>query len=172
MQVGFRLCLATIWCVLVAGPLLAQMDRPTFPVSVDVLVLPASGDPLQVAPIATRNTVIGNVNPQTGAITPNAQCGRTALPVSTPPLVNPTTTEFDDPFAAGKKCVAALPTGLPDGAGYRAVVVAVAPSCQPVLNGPVLSPCPSGRSQVGVPPFSIVSIRTAPAVLTGLAIKP
>lgn len=159
-------------CLVLAGAVHAQSTTPALPTSVDIVVLPATGDPATVAPLGVRTTVIATVNATTGVVTSNAQCGRAPTTGPTTPIMNPTLAEFDDPFTAGKKCVAPLPVGLPDGTGYRTVGVLTAPSCQPTAGGPLVSPCPSPRSQVGVPPFTVASARTPPAVLTGLAVRP
>lgn len=166
----FPVCLL---CVLMASVGHAQTATVALPTSVDILVIPATGDPATVAPVATRTTVVGTFNASTGVVTPNSQCGRNPVPppTGTGTLVNPTQAEFDDPFTVGKKCIALLPTGLPDGAGYRAVAVATAPSCQPTSGGPVITPCSGLRSLVGVPPFSVASVKAAPAVLTNLVIR-
>lgn len=159
-------------CLVSAVSVHAQTIVPALPTTVDILILPASGDASSIVPLATRTTVIATVNATTGAVTANAQCGRQPTTGPTTQLLNPTIAEFDDPFAAGKRCVAPLPTGLPDGAGYRAVGIFTAPSCQPTPGGPLISPCSSQRSQVGVPPFTVASARTPPVVLTGLAVRP
>lgn len=165
---------SALWLVfvLLSAPVHGQTSTGALPTSVDVLVLPATGDPTTVAPIATRTTTIGTLNTANGTVTGNAQCGRSPLADPAIPLVSPTTAEFDDPFAAGKKCVALLPIGLPDGAGYRAVMIATAPTCQPTAGGKPLTPCPSQRSLVGTPPFSVASVKTPPAALTGLVVRP
>lgn len=141
----------------------AQTVTQELPTTVDVLVLAPVGDPNTLVAIGTKTTLIG-------AITNNCNL---APPTGTvpSPLVNPTFAYFDDPFHVGKFCRADMPTGLPDGQGYRAVAIAVAASCKP--DGQTLvTPCPSLRSSVGVPPFDIRSIQKAPAVLTGLAVRP
>lgn len=167
-----RVMLLGVCGVLLARAVASQTTTTSFPTSVDILVLPATGDPAVIAPIATRTTVIGTFNVSTGTVTPNSQCGRTATTPQTAPLVNPTQVEFDDPFTAGKKCSAFIPTGLPDGTGYRAVAVAIfAGTCQS-QTGQDLNPCASARSLVGVPPFGVASFKTPPVVLTNLGVRP
>lgn len=164
--------LLAILVLLTAGAGHAQTVTPALPTSVDVLILPATGDPLVVVPIATRTTVIGTLNTATGVVTPNGQCGRNATTPASGALVNPTQVEFDDPFAVGKKCVAFVPAGLPDGSGYRGVAVATYSGTCKSDTGQDITPCPSRRSVVGVPPFGVASGRLPPAVLTNLAVRP
>lgn len=138
----------------------AQTPLPATPTSVDILVLPPGSDPATAAPIATLNTPISasqgcNLN------------GPAAPPV---PLVNPTAAFFDDPFNAGRFCRAAMPSGLPVGQNYIAVAQLVAPTC--MVNNITLTPCPSLRSAVGTPPFSIQPILSRPAVPTNLVVRP
>lgn len=167
-----RTCSALLLSMLFANPVGAQTTSTALPTSVDILIFPSTGDPATMTPLATRTTVIGTVNATTGIVTPNSQCGRTPSAASTSLLMNPTQAEFDDPFTSGKKCVALLPTGLPDGTGYRGVAQFTAPSCQPTPGGALISPCSSKRSQVGVPPFSVASPKTAPADPTSLVLRP
>lgn len=151
-------------------PAVAYAQPLAQPLSVDVLILPATGDPTTVAPVVpARNTVIGAVDAG-GIFVPNAQCGRQPLPPGALPLVNPTQVEFDDPFTPGFKCIAPLPAGIPNGAGYRAVAVAIADNC--TVNGVAISPCPSVRSAVAIPTFSVAPAQQAPAILTGVAVRP
>lgn len=150
----------------------AQTTTPALPTSVDLLVFPSTGDPSVDKPIATRTTVIGTLNATTGVVTPNSQCGRAATTAAAGPLVNPTQAEFDDPFTLGKKCVAYLPTGVPDGSGYRVDGIATYAGTCKSSTGQDVTPCPSARSLVGVPPFGVVSFKTPPAVLTNLAVRP
>lgn len=142
----------------------------TLPTQVEVLVLPATGDPATVAPIASRSTVIGTRNAATGAVTPTGQCDRTPTPDAAAPLVNPSEVEFDDPFNAGRTCKAPLPEGLPVGTGYRVVVVLVAPTCRPTTAA--VTPCPSVRSPVARPAFTVGALAPPPAVATGVGVLP
>ena len=139
------------------------------PTSADVLVLPPTGDAATVAPIATRSTVIGTRN-AAGVVSPTNECGRTPNPDAATPLVNPVLVEFVDPFTAGKTCLVPLPATLPDGAGYRVVVVLVAPTCGPVSQP--ITPCPSARSPVAIPAFEVVSVTPPPAVATTVGVLP
>lgn len=150
--------------LLIPVPLLAQTPTPAIPSSVDILVLPPGSDPATAAPVGTRNTPIG-------ATLPN--CNIATLPAPGPtPLVNPTKAYFDDPFAGhtGRFCQVDMPTGLPNNTGYIAVAVAKADSC--TVNGSTITPCPSPRSLVGVPPFNIQPVLTPPAGLINLVIRP
>jgi hypothetical protein len=146
--------------VLGALPLQAQTVTPSLPTSYDVSVLPATGDPLTVAAIAVRNTPVNGTSPI---------CNQVALPACPLPCVNPTVGEVDDPYNAGRFCRLAIPIGLPVGSGYRAVAEAFVTSC--IVNGVTTTPCGSGRSAVGVPPFDIASILGRPAVPTNVAVK-
>jgi hypothetical protein len=162
----FLITVAIAWAVSSA---MAQtpIAKPT---TVDVLVLPATGDPNTVAPVVpARSTVIGAIDAG-GVFVPNAQCGRQPLPPGALPLVNPTQVEFDDPFSQGFKCVAPLPTGIPTGSGYRAVAIAIADNC--TVDGALISPCPSARSDVAIPTFQVAPAMQAPVILTGVAVRP
>jgi hypothetical protein len=145
-----------LWLVCAVPGLAQTVASPT---RVDLLVIPAVGDPATVAAVATASVPVGLTAPA---------CNQ--APVTTAPptsLVNPVNPfEFDDPFRAGRKCRISVPSGLPDGS-YRVVAVSVADTCNPTGKAPV-TPCPSPRSSVGVPPFSIVSPLLAPAAPTGL----
>lgn len=139
----------------------AQTSVPALPNSVDVLILPAVGDPVTTPPVATRNTVIGVAT----------NCN---LPASPPgpanPLVNPTIAEFDDPFTSGRVCRVPLPLALPAGVGYRGVAVLIANTCD--VGGVPTPNCRSARSAVAIPPFNVQLILTAPASPTNLGIRP
>lgn len=147
-------CVLAALCAL-AVPAAAQTTQPATPTSVDILVLPATGDPLTVAPLGTRNTVIS----ATASV-----CNLAASAAPTTPLINPTSAEFADPFTAGRVCKVPMPTGLPNGADYRAVAVFNAPACD-------VTPCRSPRSAVGVPSFTVAPILTIPVTPTNLAIR-
>lgn len=146
--------LVVLLLFIAASAVFAQVATPVLPTSADVLVIPALGDPTTVAPIAVRNTPVSA-----------ALCNQAALPAGPlSPLINPATVEVDDPFTVGRKCRLAMPVGLPNGAGYRAVAV---------FNGLCgTSPCSSSRSLVGIPPFDIVGIQASPAVPTTPAVRP
>jgi len=153
-----RLSLA-VCSLLFASVAFAQPTVPAVPTSVDVLVLPATGDPLTVAPIATRNTPIGVAT----------LCNLAASTPDASPITNPRSMEFTDPFTAGRVCRVPMPTGLPVGTGYRAVALLVAPTCSP--DGvTAVTPCRSLRSAVGTPPFSVAPILTLPVTPTNLVI--
>lgn len=141
--------------VLFASPAFAQVATPAIPTSVDVLVLPATGDPASslTVPLGIRTTVI-----------PGTVCNQAALPVGPTPLINPSIVEIDDPFTAGRKCRLAMPIGLPNGTGYRAVTVFFA-----TCNG---TPCPSDRSLVGAPFFDLAGIPVRPAAPTSVVVRP
>lgn len=142
--------------VLAYASLAAAQVAPVIVItSADVLVLPATGDPVTIAPMATRNTVVSATS---------ASCNQAAMAVGPTPLINPTNGEIDDPFNAGRKCRLAIPVGLPNGTGYRAVALFRA-TCDGVA-------CQSPRSAVGVPPFDIAGTPALPAAPTGLAVRP
>ncbi len=144
-------------------PAMAQETTQAIPESIDILVLPPNSPP-DAAPVATRNTPIS---------AGSTQCNILTLPPAAPtPLINPTKVYFDDPFAghAGRYCMAYLPTGIPNGTGYTAVGVFKAPTC--TINGSTVSPCPSPRSAMGVPPFNIQPVLGQPATPTGVVIRP
>lgn len=106
--------------------------------SVDVLVLPASGDPATVAPLAVLNSPIAA----------DQNCGfEPSLPLDAP-VVNPMAVEFADPFTADRACRASLPP-LPNGTAYRAVVVLIQATC--VVAGVPQANCRSARSSLAVP---------------------
>ncbi len=136
----------------------AQTTVPTVPVNVNILVLPATGDPVTIAFVASRMTAISPT-------TTNCNLAPVATPTGT--LVNPTTAEFDDPFhvavapAVQQKCRAPLPVGLANGTAYR--VVAVFHDVTGAF-GP--------RSPVGVPPFDIQAIPGLPVAPTGVGVRP
>ncbi len=150
-----RLIALTAWLGLGAAPVCAQVVTPVGPTSIDVLILaPGTSDPTTAVPVATRNTLIA---------AGGAMCGQAAL--TTVVTTNPTIAEIDDPFVGGGlKCRLAIPIGLANGVGYRAVVVANG-SCSGV-------PCSSARSPVGVPTFPISGTPAPPAVPTTLVVKP
>jgi hypothetical protein len=137
--------------VLFSVPAFAQGTGTAPPTSVDVLVLPATGDPVTIAPVAngTRTTVL------TAAICNQAPI---AAPVGT--LVNPTTVEVDDVNVAGRKCRVLMPAGLTTATTLRVVAV---------YNS---TAGPSGRSLVGVPPFDIQTTLVPPAAPTGVGVRP
>lgn len=154
-----------IWCCLFlltsVGTAAAQNPQPSVPTNVDILIIGPGQDPSTATPVATQNTSIG----------PSMNCNIATLPAPGPtPLVNPTKAYFVDPFNSGKFCGVPLPTGLPNNAGYQAVAVFIAPSC--TVNNSVITPCPSTRSAVGIPPFNIQPILTQPVTPTGLVIRP
>lgn len=137
-----RHALLALALLVIPATLAAQSTQPALPNSVDVLILPPTGDEATVAPIAVRNTVISATQ----------NCNLTASPAGgTTPLVNPTIAEFDDPYTAGRVCRVPLPTGLPDGVGYRGVAVFIANTC--TVDGQTQTNCRSPRSAVGIPPF-------------------
>jgi hypothetical protein len=147
--------------LLIPAPVIAQTTTPALPNSVDILILPATGDPVTIAPIAngTRNTVI----------TPTLNCNLPASAPGTGPMVNPTIGEFDDPFTAGRVCRVPLPVGLANGTGYRGVAVFIANTCD--VGGVPTTNCRSPRSAVGIPPFSVAPILTTPVSPTNLGIR-
>ncbi len=106
--------------------------------SVDVLVLPPTGDALTVAPIAVVNWPIA----------PTINCGFMPSPPSQNAVVNPTYVEFVDPFTVDRACHLPLPE-LPNGLGYRAVAVFIAEMC--TVAGVPQTNCRSPRSALAVP---------------------
>src|SRR5947208_2987475 len=92
----------------------AQGTTPAPPTSVDILVLPALGDPVTIAPVTngTRNTVL------TTTI-----CNQALLAAPIGTLVNPTTVEIDDLNIAGRKCRVAMPVNLASATTLRVVAV-------------------------------------------------
>ena len=138
---------------------LAQTATPAPIAAARVEVLPAVGDVTTVAAVTDLLTAIGKGS---------ANCNLAATPAPAPgtPLVNPLWMEIEDPFIAGRWCRIALPQGLPNGTGYRAVArfeaVASVLSCQN-SNGQLVSPCRSERSAVAIPPFDIAGVVQQPA---------
>lgn len=156
----------------------AQTSVPVVPTSVDVHLMPATGNPLalNVQPIATRNTVIATVSGTT--VTPNTNCDKDPFvgPIPPNPIVNPVRAELDDPFTAGRKCWADIPPG-PNGTGYRIVATLVAASCQPPGFPAPVSPCPSDRTLAvdaqGNPQlFNLAPIPDRPVAPTRLVVRP
>lgn len=141
-------------------PVFAQTSTPALPNSVDILVLPATGDPVTIAPLATRNTVIAAAT----------NCNLPASATGPTPLVNPTIGEFDDPFTSGRVCRVPMPVGLPNGTGYRGVAVFIANNCE--VGGVPTTNCRSPRSAVAVPPFNIQPILIPPVAPTNPVIRP
>jgi hypothetical protein len=132
--------------------------------SANVYVLPAAGSSdTAVAIGAPRTTLISATS---------SDCNLVAPAAGTTTLVNPTTVYFDDPFHAGKQCRAYLPTGLPNGTGYRAIVTLIAASCTDPNTGQISSPCESARSVAGVPPFDVTGLTVRPAAPTGVVVRP
>jgi len=110
---------------------------------VEIQVLPPTGDPAVVAPIATLES----------AISATQFCGMTqAPPPPDPALVNPVDAVYDDPFTPGLYCWVPMPMGLPDGSGYRAVAVHISDQCTDAQGNPQVN-CRSPRSAVGIPTF-------------------
>ncbi len=129
----------------------AQVATPAPVTSVDVLVLPAVGDPVVTAPLATRNTILTLAS---------ALCNQASLPVPGASLTNPTIAEVPDPFTAGRFCRAAIPTGLASATALRLVAV---------FNS---AAGPSGRSPVGDLPFAIAPILVPPAAPASVGVRP
>jgi len=153
-----------------ASEVVAQTIPIVLPTSVDILVIPETGDANTVAPVAARNTVIATLSnnvPQ-----PNAKCGQPVTTAPTAPLVNPTTVDFQDPFNASRVCNADIPTGLAEGK-YRVVAVfQAAQGCNPT-GGVVTAPCFSTRSTIGVPsPFTVAARSLPPVPPTGVVVRP
>jgi hypothetical protein len=149
-------CLLGAAFVLVALPAFAQVSTPAVPTSMDLIVIAPTGDKDTLPPIGTRTTPVSA-----------ASCNLPPLPAPPSPLVNPTVGEVSDPFlplGSGRFCRGALPTGLPNGTNYRAVAT-FAGDC----GG---SPCASGRSLVGVPPFNLAGPALPPASPTNLGVRP
>lgn len=138
--------------VALASSAFAQTTVPAVPVNVNILVLPATGDPVTVAFVASRMSAISATS---------TNCNLAAIAVPTGTLVNPTTAEFDDPFTAGRKCRAPLPIGLANGTAYRLVAV--------FHDG---TGAFGLRSAVGAPPFDVSSTPGLPVAPTGLGVRP
>jgi hypothetical protein len=110
---------------------------------VEIQVLPPSGDPAVVTPIATLES----------SISPAQFCGMTQPPPPPDPaLVNPTDAIYDDPFTPNLYCWVPMPMGLPDGSGYRAVAVHISDQCTDPDGNPQTN-CRSLRSEVAIPTF-------------------
>jgi hypothetical protein len=152
--------LAVLALLVSASPVLAQTPPPATITAVDVLVLPAGSDPATATPVAQLRTPIAA----------SQGCNLNAPPPAVTPLVNPTAAFMDDPFAAGRYCRAAMPSGIPAGNNYIAVAQYIADTC--VVNGATLTPCPSLRSAVATPPFNIQAANSRPAAPTGVVIRP
>lgn len=152
-----RRLLLTVCFLVLPGLVSAQTSTPAQITEFQLLILPGTGDPATLAPVATQTTTIG----------PTANCGLDS-PTTPPPTtaVNPTLFWLNDPFTAGKACRLSFPTNLPAGT-YQWAGVFRAAQCNPT-GTQVISPCPSDRSAPGVPPFSIVNLTTKPPVPTGL----
>lgn len=129
--------------LLVATSGWAQSKLPGTPTSIDIYVMPATGDPLTGTPVGSANTVIATQNGT--VVTANAQCGKDPMVGPFPPVTtNPKAIEvMPDPFNNAKVCWANVPTGLPNGNGYRVTATFTMPSCIP--NGVTVSPCPSAK---------------------------
>jgi hypothetical protein len=159
-----HLALTIIWlCVLLVSPVAGQTSTPAIPVSIDVQVLPQTGDPVTIPPIASRTSPISQGS---------ADCNLAPPPPPPTPLVNPKWVYFDDPYNIGRKCRAQVPAQLPDGMGYRAVGVFTAAGTCDDGTGTILNPCQSVRSSVGIPPFNIQPVQTRPAAPTNLVVSP
>jgi hypothetical protein len=152
--------IATSLCVLVllVTSAAAQTPGPAAPTQFQLLILPPTGDPLTLVPVATQTTAIGATQ----------NCGIDPSNITPPPAnpINPLLFAMDDPFTPNKKCRLSFPTVLPAGQ-YQWAGVMIAPSCVPVPGGPTVSPCASARG-VGTPPFSIVNPVLPPGAPTAL----
>ena len=135
----------------------AQTSTPAQITEFQLLILPGTGDPATLQPVATQTTTIG----------PTANCGL-PMPTTQPPATatNPNLFWLNDPFTAGMACRLSFPTNLPAGT-YQWAGVFRAAQCNPT-GTQVISPCPSDRSAAGTPPFSIVNLTTKPPAPTGL----
>ncbi len=155
------LLLAFSMAAICPATVFGQTTTTELPNSVDILVIPTTGDPAVVAPVpnGVRNTLL-----------PGTVCNLAASPPPTLPLINPDFAEFEDPFNAGRVCRVAMPTGLATG-DYRGVAVFIANSCTDQSGAP-LTNCRSARSAVGLPPFSIAPIRLTPVPPRTLGFRP
>lgn len=142
--------------LLASIPSLALAQTPAVPTTVDVLVIPPTGDPQTAAPIAGRATAISATS---------TNCNLPVTPgTENPNPTNPVTVGFDDPFNPGRQCNAPFPTGLNAGS-YRVVALFTAPTCS------TATPCPGPRSTQALP-FSVAPVLTQPVRPTGLVIRP
>lgn len=133
------------------------------PNRVDVLVIPAVGDALTVAPV--KNLIVSI--PLSGA---SVLCGRPVTTAEVPPLVNPTLVEIDDPFTADRSCVVPLPDRftIPPGS-YRVVTVFISAKC--AIGGQAAVDCRGARSLVGVPGVFEILPEGPPAAPTNVKVK-
>lgn len=147
------LCSALLLTMCFATPVFAQTSGPATPTDFQLLLFPATADPLTAVPIRTQTTTIG----------PSSNCGITSVPPApTGPVVNPLLFVLDDPFTTGRFCRLSFPTPLPAGSYTWAGVFGA--QCVSV-NGTVAC---TGARTVGTPNFSIVDLKTPPAAPTGL----
>lgn len=159
-----RCMLAALAILVGSATVHAQTTTNVPPTGVDILVIPATGDPAVVAPITNgmRSTPIA-----ASAAVCNLPPG---TPAPTGPVTNPPFAYFADPFTANRECRVPMPTGLADGT-YRVVARFTAPSC--TVNGQTQSPCVGARSAVAANPLAIAQILIlTPAVPTGLGVRP
>lgn len=154
-----RICSILALLIALAAPAFAQQTVTEPITGVRISVLPSTGDQNTVPAIRMADTAIT----QASALCNQAPVTGTQ-PVS---IVNPNFLYFDDPFTTGRDCKIPFPTGLAEGS-YRAVAqfLTAAASCD--VGGVNRAPCVSDRSAVAIPPFTILNIRVAPAVPTGL----
>jgi hypothetical protein len=122
-----------------ASPTSAQ----SVPTKIDMLVLPAVGDPATVAPVAS---LISNLP---------VFCNRVATADAVVPLVNPVAAEVDDPFVASRVCRVPIPDrfAIPPG-NYRVVAVFISARC--AVAGVPQTECRGPRSAVGDPVFELL----------------
>lgn len=137
----------------------AQVSQPAVPTKAKLVVLPAAGDLQTTVPLAEREVDISPTSPL---------CNLPLTPPPTGAVINPTVGALDDPFTAGRECRIAMPTGLPEGTGYRGAVSFFFAVCNP--DGKTPGSCTSIRT-LGAPPFSIVNPRP-PFAPTAVRILP
>lgn len=149
-----RRLLLTALCALATTTTTAQTPLPT---SVEIQVLPETGDPATVTPVAVRETALFATFPPvppTGYPTApviNCHLGRlTSVPGAA--VINPAEAEVDDPFpqALGRVCRVPMPTAVPAGT-YRSAAVFLTSPC-PGAIATVAAPrsvCRSARSLLG-----------------------
>jgi hypothetical protein len=103
----------------IRGPLVALLVFLAVPVAAQdswtVLILPAVGDPMTVAPIAQQKTMRAWALCDQDPIPP---------PVAGAVVLNPPVIEIDDPDHVGRTCRLLWPPVIPAGANYRAVAIA------------------------------------------------
>ena len=137
-----RLAFGLLASLLVVTGSFAQ--APALPNNVNIMVLPPTGNYLTVNPLKTQwSQVMQN----------GSDCNLDAPATAT--TLNPTYAYFRDPWRPTKFCRAKMPTGVPNGNGYRTVGVFETPTCQTSATSDFRTPCRSVRSMVAPTTFSV-----------------